>query len=221
MVSLHQSLSAKRLSSLHFNSKDVLWTKMSKPRIRPKMLDSWKDAERIIKASLAFLKSSELSWLEGIMVKVLWHRENSKTYCQEKILGLQSLLICIHRWKNSGAIACLPIEKTWITTRSLSLSLASLHKSQLRRTELISDVVIQITQSPRLSNQGSVVNLKFWSSLCCGLDIRQSTIRCLSSSVNTNWCTPASWFHDSIVSNWDSVLTSKFWSPRYRFWARL
>ena len=63
------------------NSGDVLRTKMSKPRIRPEMLDSWEDVEGIIKACLTFLKSSELSWLKGIMMRALWHRENSRTRC--------------------------------------------------------------------------------------------------------------------------------------------
>ena len=78
-----------------------------------------------------------------------------------------------------------------------------------------------ITRSPRLSNQGSIVTSKFWSFLCCCLDVKQTTIRCSSSSADTDWCTPASWLHDSIVNNWDSVFTSKFWFFWYHFWARL
>ena len=39
-----------------------------------------------------------------------------------------------------------------------------------------------IIRSPRLSNRGSVVTSKFWSSLYCCLDVKQTTIRCSSST---------------------------------------
>ena len=63
------------------NSGDALRTKMSKPKIRPEMLDGCKDVEGIIKAYLTFFKSSKLSWLENIMMRTLWHWENSRTRC--------------------------------------------------------------------------------------------------------------------------------------------
>ena len=57
---------------------------------------------------LRFLRSSGLSWLAGIMMRALWHRENWRTRYQERALDLQSL----HTdWKDtshdSGGIAYL------------------------------------------------------------------------------------------------------------------
>ena len=60
----------------------------------------------------------------------------------------------------------------------------------------------------------SGLHLKVLFFLCCCLDVKQTTIRCLSSSA-----IDAPRLLDSI--NWDSVLTSKSWTTRYHFRARL
>ena len=46
---------------LPLSFRDALRKVMSKPRIRAKMLDGWKDVERIIKACLTLFGLSELS----------------------------------------------------------------------------------------------------------------------------------------------------------------
>ena len=58
------------------------------------------------------------------------------------------------------------------------------------------------------------LHLKVLFFMCCCLDVKQTTIRCSSSSA-----IDAPRLPDSI--NWDSVLTFKSWTTRYHFQARL
>ena len=111
----------------------------------------------ITKACSTFLKSSELSWLEGIMMRALWHWENSRTRCQEIALDLQSLPIPTHRWKVTSYNSILVVN---------------------RLKKILYDEPVQISiDASRLPN--------------------------------------------SIVSDWDSVFTSKFWFFWYHFQVRL
>ena len=54
---------------------------------------------RINKACFTFLRSSELSWLASIILRVLWHWENLKTSYQKRVLDLQLLYT---NWKNTS-----------------------------------------------------------------------------------------------------------------------
>ena len=60
----------------------------------------------ITKACPMFLRSSELSWLAGIMMRALWHQENWTTRCQEMLVDTDTY----------------SVKRRLAITRSLSLS---------------------------------------------------------------------------------------------------
>ena len=91
--------------------------KRPKPRSRRRCLMAKRMSRElcIIKACLTFLKLSKLSWLVGIMMRALWHWENSRTCCQERTPGLQSLPIPVHQSQLGRDCLCLPMGRTWPT----------------------------------------------------------------------------------------------------------
>ena len=134
------------------------------------------------------------------------------------IWSLLSLAVLHQLWLGRDCLF-LPMGKTWPTIWPLSLSPYMMIKyepvqiswyiwiarNNFRHCNLI-------PRFPRVSNQDSVFTLKFWPFLCYCLGVNQTTIRCLSSITNTDCFN---------LIDWDSVLTSKFWSPRYHFWVWL
>ena len=60
----------------------------------------------ITKACPTVLRSSELSWLAGILIRALWHRENWTTHCQKMLVATDTYLV----------------ERTPATSRFLSLA---------------------------------------------------------------------------------------------------
>ena len=169
-------------------------------------------------------------WLErcqrSTMMRAFRHRENWITRCQEMLWRLQLLPIPNHCYKGTSPNGWLAWRThRWILQRVFR---STNWKDTSHDSGGIAYIIGRIRVTIRFLSSSTGWRWKnLLTSFTTGFLLKGYQLR--SDPGWQEWYTISRCryqlmhpvFPDSIVSDWDSVSTSKSWSPRYHFWAWL